>query len=66
MVQFLINVLQTVMSSESIYEAIDNENWETVRALLAIKPSLSREELEIRYGVHSTYLQESFLLSVRL
>ena len=36
------------MSSEAIYEAMNTENWETVRALLAIKP----EELEKRYGVH--------------
>ena len=45
------------MSSQTIYEAMD-----IVLALLAINPSLSREELEKKYGVpHCFSLMESWL-----
>ena len=39
-------IFHIVMSFETIYEAMD-----IVLALLAIKPSLSREDVEKKYGV---------------
>ena len=43
------------MSSVTINQAMDTDNWDTVRDLLIIKPSLSKKELENKYGVSSEH-----------
>jgi hypothetical protein len=35
-----------MMSSEIIFTAMNAENWDSVRDLIAVKPFLSKEELE--------------------
>ena len=35
---------------------MDTDNWDTVRDLLIIKPSLSKKELEKKYGVSSEHI----------
>ena len=51
------------MSSAAIYEAMGVGNWDSVRALLAIQPSLSGEELEKKHGVLCTQLKDSIHFS---
>ena len=47
----ILNIVCT-MSSETINQAMDTDNWDTVRDLL---PSLSKKELEKKYGVSSEH-----------